>query len=147
MEPHVIPKPIPASLPNLPTNHTSKLFGIVYITLTGKIDTTIPAAGLLSWVGKFVSYLFNLAPLLWWALAAKNLAWVTPGTTGQLPNNGSLTLGPDCGDTSMNFPMMAHTERHKQLPNEGKRASNISLINLSSALVSNLNASPKKSTD
>ncbi|KAJ9089302.1 hypothetical protein DSO57_1014256 [Entomophthora muscae] len=35
MELPVTPKPMPASSPNLPTNHTSKLFGIVYITLTG----------------------------------------------------------------------------------------------------------------
>ncbi|KAJ9083726.1 hypothetical protein DSO57_1031817 [Entomophthora muscae] len=37
MEPPVTPKPMPASSPNLPTNHSSKLFGIVYITLTGVI--------------------------------------------------------------------------------------------------------------
>ncbi|KAJ9088872.1 hypothetical protein DSO57_1018707 [Entomophthora muscae] len=39
MEPPVTPKPMPASSPNLPTEYTSKLFGIVYITLTGVIDT------------------------------------------------------------------------------------------------------------
>ncbi|KAJ9062860.1 hypothetical protein DSO57_1005983 [Entomophthora muscae] len=45
MEPPMTPKPMPASAPNLPTDHTGKLFGIVYITLTGVIDTIIPAAG------------------------------------------------------------------------------------------------------
>ncbi|KAJ9048005.1 hypothetical protein DSO57_1039397 [Entomophthora muscae] len=78
MEPPMTPKPIPASSPNLPTNHPGKLFGIVYITLTGVIDTIIPAAGLWSWVGKSASYLLKLAPLLWWALPPKNLAQVTP---------------------------------------------------------------------
>ncbi|KAJ9049463.1 hypothetical protein DSO57_1024168 [Entomophthora muscae] len=78
MEPPVTPKPMPASAPDLPTNHTGKLFGIVYITLTGVIDTIIPAAGPWSWVGKSASYLLKLAPLLWWALPAKNLAQVTP---------------------------------------------------------------------
>ncbi|KAJ9077833.1 hypothetical protein DSO57_1012871 [Entomophthora muscae] len=39
MELPVTPKPMPASSSNLPTNHTGKLFGIVYITLTGVIDT------------------------------------------------------------------------------------------------------------
>ncbi|KAJ9060980.1 hypothetical protein DSO57_1025236 [Entomophthora muscae] len=82
MKPPVTPKPMPASLPNLPTNHSGKLFGIVYITLTGMIDTIIPAAGLWSWVEKSVSYLLKLAPLLWWALPAKNLAWVTPRNNG-----------------------------------------------------------------
>ncbi|KAJ9051367.1 hypothetical protein DSO57_1005077 [Entomophthora muscae] len=41
---------MPASAPNLPTNHPGKLFRIVYITLTGAIDTMIPAAGLWSWL-------------------------------------------------------------------------------------------------
>ncbi|KAJ9060798.1 hypothetical protein DSO57_1026937 [Entomophthora muscae] len=71
MEPPVTPKPIPTSSFNLPINHTDKLFGIVYINLTGVIDTIIPAAGPLSWVGKSFSYLFKLTPLLWWALPAK----------------------------------------------------------------------------
>ncbi|KAJ9051657.1 hypothetical protein DSO57_1002791 [Entomophthora muscae] len=80
MEPPMTPKPMPASLPNLLTNHTGNMFRIVYITLTGVIDTIIPAASLRSWVGKSFSYLFKLAPLLWWALPAKNLAQVIPET-------------------------------------------------------------------
>ncbi|KAJ9081787.1 hypothetical protein DSO57_1011136 [Entomophthora muscae] len=79
MEPPMTPKPMPASSPDLPTNHSGKLFWIVYITLTGVIDTIIPAASLWSWVGKSTSYLFKLTPILWWALPVKNLAWVTPG--------------------------------------------------------------------
>ncbi|KAJ9063432.1 hypothetical protein DSO57_1000025 [Entomophthora muscae] len=82
MEPPVTPKPMPASSSDLPTNHTSKLFGIVYITLTGMMDTIIPAAGPWLWVGKSTSYLLKLAPLLWWALPAKNLARVTPENNG-----------------------------------------------------------------
>ncbi|KAJ9066101.1 hypothetical protein DSO57_1012946 [Entomophthora muscae] len=60
---------MPSSSPNLLTNHTGKLFGIVYITLTGVVHTIIPAVGPWSW----------LAPLLWWVLPAKNPAQVTPG--------------------------------------------------------------------
>ncbi|KAJ9086254.1 hypothetical protein DSO57_1006138 [Entomophthora muscae] len=78
MEPPVTPKPMPASSPNITTNHTSKLFGIVYITLTGMMDTIVPAASPWSWVGKSASYLLKLAPLLWWALPAKTPAQVTP---------------------------------------------------------------------
>ncbi|KAJ9062583.1 hypothetical protein DSO57_1009385 [Entomophthora muscae] len=76
------PKPMPASLLDLPTDHTGKLFGIVYITLTRVIDTIILAAVLWSWVGKSISYLFKLAPLLWWTLPAKNLAQVIPENNG-----------------------------------------------------------------
>ncbi|KAJ9088119.1 hypothetical protein DSO57_1026249 [Entomophthora muscae] len=82
MELPVTPKPMPASSPDLPTNHTSKLFGIVYITLTGVVDTIILAAGPWSWVGKSASYLLKLAPLLWWALPSKTPAQVTPGNGG-----------------------------------------------------------------
>ncbi|KAJ9085715.1 hypothetical protein DSO57_1011184 [Entomophthora muscae] len=77
MEPPVTPKPITASSPNLPTDHTSKPFGIVYITLTGVVDTIVPATGPWSWLGKSASYLLKLAPLLWWAMPAKNPAKVT----------------------------------------------------------------------
>ncbi|KAJ9054557.1 hypothetical protein DSO57_1013044 [Entomophthora muscae] len=74
MELPVTPKPMPASLPDLPTDHTSKLFGIVYITLTG------------------------LAPLLWWALPTKTLAQVTPknnrpAAQDWIPNNYEQLLG------------------------------------------------------
>ncbi|KAJ9066709.1 hypothetical protein DSO57_1006931 [Entomophthora muscae] len=69
---------MPASSPNLSTNHTCKLFGIVYITLIGMIDAIILAAGPWSWVEKSFSYLFKLTPLLWWTLTAKNLAQVIP---------------------------------------------------------------------
>ncbi|KAJ9078055.1 hypothetical protein DSO57_1010870 [Entomophthora muscae] len=78
----VTPKPMPAFSPDLPTDHTSKLFGIVYIILTGVVDTIIPAAGPWSWVGKSASYLLKLAPLLWWALPTKTLAQVTPRNSG-----------------------------------------------------------------
>ncbi|KAJ9050996.1 hypothetical protein DSO57_1008817 [Entomophthora muscae] len=50
MEAPVTPKLMPASSPNLPTNHTGKLFGIVYIILTGVIEIIILAASLWSWV-------------------------------------------------------------------------------------------------
>ncbi|KAJ9070049.1 hypothetical protein DSO57_1012509 [Entomophthora muscae] len=78
MEPPVTQNPMPASLPGLPTDHLSKLFGIVYIILTGVINTIIPAAGPWSWVRKSFSDLFKLAPLLWWSLSAKNLAHIIP---------------------------------------------------------------------
>ncbi|KAJ9061680.1 hypothetical protein DSO57_1018240 [Entomophthora muscae] len=80
MKPPVTPKPMPASSPNLPTDHTGKRFGIVYITLTGVIATIIPAAGLWSWVRKSLLYLFKLAPPWLWALPAKNPAQVIPKT-------------------------------------------------------------------
>ncbi|KAJ9053440.1 hypothetical protein DSO57_1024186 [Entomophthora muscae] len=88
---------MPASSPDLPINHTRKLFGIVYITLTGVVDTIVPAAGLWSWVRNFAFYLLKLAPLLWWALPAKPQAQVTPRNSGPaaqdwIPDNISASL-------------------------------------------------------
>ncbi|KAJ9075540.1 hypothetical protein DSO57_1035185 [Entomophthora muscae] len=82
MELPVTPKPMPASSPNLPTDYTDKLFGIVYIILTGVIDTIILDASPWSWVRKSFSYLFKIAPLLWWALPAKNPAHIIPENDG-----------------------------------------------------------------
>ncbi|KAJ9060522.1 hypothetical protein DSO57_1029930 [Entomophthora muscae] len=73
---------MPASLPDLPTDCSGKLFGIAYITLTGMIDTIILAVGPWFWVGKYASYLLKLAPLLWWTLPTKNPAQVTPENKG-----------------------------------------------------------------
>ncbi|KAJ9087671.1 hypothetical protein DSO57_1030904 [Entomophthora muscae] len=106
MEPPVTPKPIPASSPNFPTNHTSKLFGIVYITLTGVMDTIILAAGPWLWVGKSASYFLKLASLLWWALPAKNLARVTPennrvAAQDWIPENRCYKLESDASNTAI----------------------------------------------
>ncbi|KAJ9061864.1 hypothetical protein DSO57_1016439 [Entomophthora muscae] len=46
------PKLMPEYAAELPLGHTNKLFGIVYINLTGVIDTIVSTAGLWSWVGK-----------------------------------------------------------------------------------------------
>ncbi|KAJ9069574.1 hypothetical protein DSO57_1017205 [Entomophthora muscae] len=72
---------MPASAAELPLDHTNKLFGIVYITLTGVIDTIVPAAGPWSWVGKSMSYLIKLAPILWWALPTQSATCQFPNTS------------------------------------------------------------------
>ncbi|KAJ9084500.1 hypothetical protein DSO57_1023820 [Entomophthora muscae] len=85
MEPPVTPKPMSASLPDLSTDHMIKLLGIVYITLTGVIDTMILAASPWSWVGKSMPYLIKLAPSLRLALSAKSTAIGFLKTTGWQP--------------------------------------------------------------
>ncbi|KAJ9084103.1 hypothetical protein DSO57_1027739 [Entomophthora muscae] len=82
MKPPVTPKPMPASSPDLPTNHTGKLFWYSVHHPHRGGGTIIPAAGPWSWVGKSTSYLLKLAPLLWWALPARNLAQVIPKNDG-----------------------------------------------------------------
>ncbi|KAJ9060689.1 hypothetical protein DSO57_1028202 [Entomophthora muscae] len=79
MELPVTSKPMPASAAKLSLDHTNKLFGTVSINLMGVIDTIVPAAGPWSWVGKSMSYLIKLEPILWWALP-------TQSATCQFPN-------------------------------------------------------------
>ncbi|KAJ9051698.1 hypothetical protein DSO57_1002397 [Entomophthora muscae] len=81
MEPPVTPKPMPAPTAELPLDHTNKLFRIVYITLTGVIDTIVPATGLWLWLGKSMSYLIKLAPILWWALPTQSATCQFPDTS------------------------------------------------------------------
>ncbi|KAJ9053255.1 hypothetical protein DSO57_1026105 [Entomophthora muscae] len=81
MEPPVTPKQMPASTAKLPLDHTNKLFGIVYITLTGIIDTIVTTAGPWLWVGKSMSYLIKLAPILWWALPTQSVTRQFPSAS------------------------------------------------------------------
>ncbi|KAJ9081616.1 hypothetical protein DSO57_1012732 [Entomophthora muscae] len=101
MEPPVTPKPMPSSAAELPLDHTNKLFGIVYITLTGVIDTIVPAAGLGLWVGKSMTYLIKLAPILWWALPTQSATRQYPNTSkpadqGWFPDSTSVRHSGFC---------------------------------------------------
>ncbi|KAJ9088494.1 hypothetical protein DSO57_1022605 [Entomophthora muscae] len=47
---------------------STQLFGVLYITLTGMVDTMVPNSGPWSLLGQSVSYIIKLAPILWLAL-------------------------------------------------------------------------------
>ncbi|KAJ9086236.1 hypothetical protein DSO57_1006438 [Entomophthora muscae] len=49
---------------------STQLFGVLYITLTGLIDSMVPNSRPWSLLGQSVSYIIKLAPILWWALLA-----------------------------------------------------------------------------
>ncbi|KAJ9055249.1 hypothetical protein DSO57_1005659 [Entomophthora muscae] len=48
---------------------STHLFGVLYITLTGIIDSMVPKSGSWSLIGQSVSYIIKLAPILWRALS------------------------------------------------------------------------------
>ncbi|KAJ9075299.1 hypothetical protein DSO57_1037442 [Entomophthora muscae] len=56
---------------------STQIFGVMYITLTGLIDSMVPTSGPWAILGKLLSYIVKLAPILWWALPA--------GPAGHLP--------------------------------------------------------------
>ncbi|KAJ9059384.1 hypothetical protein DSO57_1002804 [Entomophthora muscae] len=49
---------------------STQLFGVLYITLTGLVDSMVPNSGPWSLLGQSASYIIKLAPILWWALPA-----------------------------------------------------------------------------
>ncbi|KAJ9076468.1 hypothetical protein DSO57_1025851 [Entomophthora muscae] len=69
MTPPLTPQPNRPMEPPTGTETTStQLFGVLYITLTGIVDTMVPNSGPWSLLRQSVSYIIKLAPILWWAL-------------------------------------------------------------------------------
>ncbi|KAJ9089304.1 hypothetical protein DSO57_1014258 [Entomophthora muscae] len=58
---------------------STQIFGVMYITLTGLIDSMVPVSRPWALLGKLLSYIVKLAPILWWALPA--------GPAGRLPTS------------------------------------------------------------
>ncbi|KAJ9073117.1 hypothetical protein DSO57_1020006 [Entomophthora muscae] len=55
--------------PSTATETTStQLFGVLYITLTGLVDSMMSNSGPWSLLGQSASYIIKLVPILWWKL-------------------------------------------------------------------------------
>ncbi|KAJ9054351.1 hypothetical protein DSO57_1038252 [Entomophthora muscae] len=70
---------------------STQVFGVMYITLTGLIDSMVPTSGLWAVLGKSLSYIVKLAPILWWALPA-GPAGCLPASSQETPRVGSLKV-------------------------------------------------------
>ncbi|KAJ9090498.1 hypothetical protein DSO57_1001956 [Entomophthora muscae] len=71
MTPPLTPQPNCPLEPTAAAETTStQLFGILYITLTGLVDSVVPNSRPWSLLRRSVSYITKLAPILWWALPA-----------------------------------------------------------------------------
>ncbi|KAJ9053669.1 hypothetical protein DSO57_1022070 [Entomophthora muscae] len=71
---------------------SAQIFGVMYITLTGYIDSMVPTSGPWTILGKLLSYIVKLAPILWWALPAGPVG--RPPLSPQEPPTGCV---PDTG--------------------------------------------------
>ncbi|KAJ9060435.1 hypothetical protein DSO57_1030929 [Entomophthora muscae] len=49
---------------------STQVFGVMHITLTGLIDSMMPVSRPWAVLGKLLSYIVKLAPILWWTLPA-----------------------------------------------------------------------------
>ncbi|KAJ9058868.1 hypothetical protein DSO57_1007806 [Entomophthora muscae] len=69
----------------------TQLFGVLYITLTGLVDSMVTNSGPWSLLRQSVSYIIKLAPILWWALptslAATHPKLSNASTYAWLPEN------------------------------------------------------------
>ncbi|KAJ9074413.1 hypothetical protein DSO57_1006973 [Entomophthora muscae] len=91
MTPPLTPRPDRPLEPTTAAETTStQLFGVLYITLTGLVDSMVPNSRPLSLLGQYVSYIIKLAPILWWALPA-GLAAPHP----ELPNASTYDWLPE----------------------------------------------------
>ncbi|KAJ9073071.1 hypothetical protein DSO57_1020367 [Entomophthora muscae] len=68
-----------------------RIFGVIYIALTGLIDSMVPASRPWALLGKLLSYIVKLAPILWWALPS-GPAGRLPVSSQEPPQAGSLKL-------------------------------------------------------
>ncbi|KAJ9085065.1 hypothetical protein DSO57_1017424 [Entomophthora muscae] len=73
---------------------STQIFGVMYITLTSLIDSMVPASGPWALLGKFLSYIVKLAPILWWALSAGPTG--RPPVSSQEPPTGWIPDTPLC---------------------------------------------------
>ncbi|KAJ9051770.1 hypothetical protein DSO57_1001528 [Entomophthora muscae] len=102
---YLVPMTLPLTLqPNRPQESvaanestSTQIFGVMYITLTGLIDSMVPASGPWALLGKLLSYIVKLAPILWWALPA-GPAGRPLVSSQEPPQAGSLTACPTLMD-------------------------------------------------
>ncbi|KAJ9073965.1 hypothetical protein DSO57_1010945 [Entomophthora muscae] len=76
----------------------TQIFGVMYITLAGLIDSMVPVSGPWAVLGKLLSYIVKLALILWWALPAG------PASSQEPPLVGSLT-GSDVFSRESFYPL------------------------------------------
>ncbi|KAJ9051820.1 hypothetical protein DSO57_1001067 [Entomophthora muscae] len=70
---------------------STQIFGVLYITLTGLVNSMVPNSGPWSLLRQSASYIIKLAPILWWALPA-GLGAPTLSCPMPLPMTGFLKL-------------------------------------------------------
>ncbi|KAJ9071614.1 hypothetical protein DSO57_1035234 [Entomophthora muscae] len=87
----------PMETPTTAETTSTQLFGVLYITLTGMIDTMVPNSGPWSLLGQSVSYIIKLAPILWWALPSVPAVFCSKPTNATtyawLPNTPAIGHG------------------------------------------------------
>ncbi|KAJ9055539.1 hypothetical protein DSO57_1002834 [Entomophthora muscae] len=126
----------PMETPTAAETMFTQLFGVLYITLTGIVDTMVPNSVPWSLLGWSVSYIIKLAPILWWPLPS-GLAVFCPEPTNAsiyswLPDSTSETLmglhensKVDCSPSQkIHIPLALLDPHHCHRSNEENAPSN-----------------------
>ncbi|KAJ9083836.1 hypothetical protein DSO57_1030612 [Entomophthora muscae] len=97
MTPPLTPQPDrPMETPTAADTMSTQMFGVLYITFTGMIDTMVPNSGPWSLLGQYISYIIKLAPILWWALPSGPAVFIPKPTNASayawFPDNQDLVL-------------------------------------------------------
>ncbi|KAJ9076153.1 hypothetical protein DSO57_1028973 [Entomophthora muscae] len=79
MKPSLTPKLIISTPPTSnATGQSSKFLRVLYLALTGLIDSALSAAGSWAVAGNAISYLVKLGPIIWWAMSVPAYAPLSP---------------------------------------------------------------------
>ncbi|KAJ9085963.1 hypothetical protein DSO57_1009013 [Entomophthora muscae] len=77
---------------------STQLFKVMYITLTGLVDSMVPSNSPWAILDKSLSYIVNLAPILWWALPSGPVGCLPASSqkppTGWIPDIPKPPLNP-----------------------------------------------------
>ncbi|KAJ9059527.1 hypothetical protein DSO57_1001597 [Entomophthora muscae] len=86
MEPPSTPKPLISTPPTSNTTGQSIQFlGVLYLALTGLIESALPVTGPWAVAGKALSYLVKLGPIIWWAMPVPASTPPSPEEASQYP--------------------------------------------------------------
>ncbi|KAJ9064864.1 hypothetical protein DSO57_1025802 [Entomophthora muscae] len=92
---------------------STQLFGVLYITFSGLVDSMVPNSRPWSLLGQYVSYIIKLAPILWWALLT-----ISAAPRPEPPNASTYAWLPDMQDLVL-FPFFPSLVPEFSLPKYG----------------------------
>ncbi|KAJ9070581.1 hypothetical protein DSO57_1006630 [Entomophthora muscae] len=130
----LLPTWSPWNRPNTQTNHlntptsdatgqSSQFLGVLYLALTGLIDSALPAAGPWAVAGKALSYLVNLGPIIWCAMPVSALTPSSPAGAPQYSWYPKKSQGPELSTMILYHSRHSNVEYSKQLSGRGLSSS------------------------
>ncbi|KAJ9076726.1 hypothetical protein DSO57_1023472 [Entomophthora muscae] len=84
---------------------STQIFGVMYITPTGLIDSMVPVSRPWAILGKLLSYIVKLAPIFWWALPTEPAGCLPASSqeppSGWIPDKMAATISKPTDKNTM----------------------------------------------